>query len=335
MGEEKDNTVSKEEMDALLEKEKEEGERPSLFSADELNTLQRLFGPAFEAKVSALSTILKSEVKMPLPETKTTALDKLKGELTEDVFVTELSYKKPFSGLTYIIIDKRTGAIIADLMMGGDGASPPDEINELYLGAVGEAASQMMNSFTSTLSNLIGSEVSVSFAKVRVINLAKEQSDLPLLKEKSLVQVSSKMKIEGLAEESPLIHLLSASLAKAIIAAKAAPAGVPGVVHPVQFAPLKPGGTREVSANIDLLMDVPMKVSVELGRTSMLVKNVLGLGAGSVVELDKMAGETVDFLVNGKLIAKGAVVVIDENFGLRITDIISPSERLDSLRQEF
>ena len=75
-------------------------------------------------------------------------------------------------------------------------------------------------------------------------------------------------------------------------------------------------------------MDVQMSLTVELGRTKMYIKDILGLGEGSIIELDKLAGEPVDLLVNGKLIAKGEVVVIDENFGVRVTDIVSPTDRL-------
>ena len=80
--------------------------------------------------------------------------------------------------------------------------------------------------------------------------------------------------------------------------------------------------------NISLIMDVPLQVTVELGRTQRLIKDILEFGPGSIIELDKLAGEPVDILVNGKAIAKGEVVVIDESFGVRITDIIHPSKRL-------
>jgi flagellar motor switch protein FliN/FliY len=80
--------------------------------------------------------------------------------------------------------------------------------------------------------------------------------------------------------------------------------------------------------NIALLLDVPMRVTVELGRTKMTIKEILGLGEGSIIELDKLAGEPVDILVNDKLIAQGEVVVIDENFAVRVTKIVSPMERI-------
>ncbi len=84
--------------------------------------------------------------------------------------------------------------------------------------------------------------------------------------------------------------------------------------------------------NLDFILDIPLKVSVELGRTTVIIKDLLQLGQGSVLELDKLAGEPLEILVNGKLIAKGEVVVVNEKFGIRLTDIISPVERIETLR---
>ena len=103
-------------------------------------------------------------------------------------------------------------------------------------------------------------------------------------------------------------------------------------VQAVQFSPLVPGQMAGVDGNIGLILDVPLQVTVELGRTKKLIREILELSPGSVLELDKLAGEPVDVLVNGKLLAKGEVVVIDENFGVRITDIVSPIERASSLQ---
>ena len=80
--------------------------------------------------------------------------------------------------------------------------------------------------------------------------------------------------------------------------------------------------------NIGIIMDVPLEITVELGRTHKLIKEILEFSPGTVVELDKLAGEPIDILVNGKHIAKGEVVVIDENFGVRLTDIVSVEERI-------
>ncbi len=85
------------------------------------------------------------------------------------------------------------------------------------------------------------------------------------------------------------------------------------------------------SPDLDFILDIPLDVSVELGRTSMLVNDLLQLGQGSVIELTKLAGEPMEILVNGKLIARGEVVVVNEKFGVRLTDIVSPIDRVKSL----
>jgi flagellar motor switch protein FliN/FliY len=103
-------------------------------------------------------------------------------------------------------------------------------------------------------------------------------------------------------------------------------------VQPAQFAPFVPQQVHADDTNLNLLLDIPLKVTVELGRTQKLIKDILELSQGSIIELDKLAGEPVDILVNNKLIAKGEVVVIDENFGVRVTDIVSQQDRMQKLR---
>ena len=103
-------------------------------------------------------------------------------------------------------------------------------------------------------------------------------------------------------------------------------------VQSAQFTPLSTTPVQVNDANIGLILDVPLQVNVELGRTKKSIKDILDLTKGSIVELDKLAGEPVDIMVNGKYLAKGEVVVIDENFGVRITEIVSPLERAARLQ---
>jgi len=102
-------------------------------------------------------------------------------------------------------------------------------------------------------------------------------------------------------------------------------------VKPLQFPQLHPTDEGMESESIERLMDVTLNISVELGRKQMQIKEILGLGPGKIIELDKLAGEPVDLMVNGKLLAKGEVVVVDENFGVRITDLINPRDRIKML----
>ena len=102
-------------------------------------------------------------------------------------------------------------------------------------------------------------------------------------------------------------------------------------VQQLQYPNLQTGLNAGEQGNISLIMDVFMEMTVELGRTKKTIKDILGMGEGTIIELDKLAGEPVDILVNHKKIAKGEVVVIDENFGVRVTEILSPMERVTEL----
>ena len=98
-----------------------------------------------------------------------------------------------------------------------------------------------------------------------------------------------------------------------------------------QFDELSPSSGAGEEVNINAILDVPVTISMEIGRTDINIRNLLQLNQGSVVELDRLAGEPLDVLVNGTLIAKGEVVVVNEKFGIRLTDVISPAERVKKL----
>jgi flagellar motor switch protein FliN len=121
-------------------------------------------------------------------------------------------------------------------------------------------------------------------------------------------------------------------------AAMAEQASAGGVVEPAAqpaniFPRLSPGSTPEGAQDLDLILDIPVNLTVELGRTKIPIKHILQLAQGSVIELDALAGEPMDVLVNGCLIAQGEVVVVNEKFGIRLTDIVTPSERMRRLHR--
>lgn len=93
-----------------------------------------------------------------------------------------------------------------------------------------------------------------------------------------------------------------------------------------------PTSSQDARPDLDVILDIPVSISMEVGRTSITIRNLLQLNQGSVIELDRLAGEPLDVLVNGTLIAHGEVVVVNEKFGIRMTDVISPSERIKRLR---
>ena len=102
-------------------------------------------------------------------------------------------------------------------------------------------------------------------------------------------------------------------------------------VSPAAFQNFSPTGVNMAGNDINMILDIPVQLTVELGRTRIPIKNILQLAQGSVVELEALAGEPMDVLVNGYLIAQGEVVVVNEKFGIRLTDIVTPSERMRRL----
>ncbi len=134
-------------------------------------------------------------------------------------------------------------------------------------------------------------------------------------------------KITGAAPVAP-----TPSPAPAPASAATAAASAGSTARPAQFAPLQPSNGTPANTNLDMLLGVNLKVTVELGRTRMTIEEILQLGPGSVVELDKLAGEPVDVLINDRLIARGEVVVIDDRFGVRITDVVPPAQRVHSMQ---
>ncbi|MFC7368550.1 MULTISPECIES: flagellar motor switch protein FliN [Vreelandella] len=99
------------------------------------------------------------------------------------------------------------------------------------------------------------------------------------------------------------------------------------------FRPLSPDSSNAESRDLEMIMDIPVKLTVELGRTKLTIKQLLELAQGSVIELEGLAGEPMDILINGYLIAQGEVVVVEDKYGIRITEIITPSERIHKLNR--
>ena len=135
-------------------------------------------------------------------------------------------------------------------------------------------------------------------------------------------------------ENSPGISGADDDWGAAMAEQSAAKGAVEPAAQPANIFPrLAPGSAPEAGQDLDLILDIPVHLTVELGRTKIPIKHILQLAQGSVIELDALAGEPMDVLVNGCLIAQGEVVVVNEKFGIRLTDIVTPSERMRRLHR--
>ena len=321
---------------------------------------------------TTLSVLLGRKVSITTPTVSVSNLRTLKERYPIPFLVVEVGYSVGIEGNNVLCIQARDAAIIADLMMGNDGTNPDEELSEIHMSAVSESMNQMMGSVATSLSSMFNKKVDITPPVVTLVDLGTAEVVSKLLdKVDPIIQTSFRMEVDGLID-SEIMQLLPLDVAKdmvdalmnqqadvdneeeAIVAAAAEPPpaaaaaapenygyGAPPMqphvasnvpVQSAQFTPLSSVPVQVNDANIGLILDVPLQVNVELGRTKKSIKDILDLTKGSIVELDKLAGEPVDIMVNGKYLAKGEVVVIDENFGVRITEIVSPLERAARLQ---
>ncbi len=226
------------------------------------------------------------------------------------------------------VISSEAGIAIAGASMGMDGV----ELDDAALNAIQEVFTQLVAPVSEGLNGKSG--VSVTPGVVEVSSVAAAEVGLPA----AAVTATYDLTI-GEAFSGTLYEVFQKSFVDSFGTGGLAAAGggmgdiMSGMmgganVQSVQFPNLQGGRGNGDQGNISLLMDVFMEMTVELGRTKKLIREILSMGEGTIIELDKLAGEPVDILVNHKLIAKGEVVVIDENFGVRVTEIISPMERV-------
>ncbi|MDD3013482.1 MAG: flagellar motor switch phosphatase FliY [Candidatus Gastranaerophilales bacterium] len=338
----------------------------------EADALGEIGNISLGSAATTLSMLLGQKVDITTPKVKEYPVVEELFKATKDCTTVEIKYKLGLDGTTIFALNPKDTAIIADLMMGGDGKVQDTEIGELQMSAVGEAMNQMIGTASTSMASMFNMPIDISPPVVKLqeagkkLDLAEDIFGVPV------IAVAFNLKVGDLID-SEFVQLMSLQSAQDQVknlmnsmgnmveeAASNQPAPQPQAtpapqpqaspqstytqpapepprnpvtVQPVQFASFNDAQTQfgEFNKNLDLVMDVKLTLTVELGRTEVPIKKVLELTRGSVIELDKIAGEPVELYANGKLIAKGEVVVIEDNFGLRITSISSLDNRLKTI----
>lgn len=381
-----------------------------LLSSMEKDALGEIGNISMGSAATTLSVLLGHKVNITTPTVSVDTMSTIQNQYPMPYLVVEVGYVIGINGNNILAIQASDASIIADLMMGGDGLNPQEELNDIHMSAVGEAMNQMMGTVATSLSTMFNKKIDISPPKVNLIDLGAEDKITDLVNnDEPVVKTSFRMEVDGLID-SEIMQILPLDVAKEMVSflmgggaeaeaqeapapapepapAPVAPEPVPAQAAPpapqpaapqyaappqpqyaappqqpqytappmgaqpvyappayannvvssgvpvqnAQFAPLTNEPVEVNAANISLIQDVPLQVTVELGRTKKSIREILEFSTGSIIELDKLAGEPVDIHVNGQLTAKGEVVVIDENFGVRITEIVSPMERVQSL----
>lgn len=378
-----DGMLSQEEIDALLNVSSGEDLTEELtdpkqqLTRIEEDTLGEIGNISFGSSATTLSTILNQKVEITTPEVSVIQKEDLKQQIVFEPVSVEVSYTAGFTGKNVFVIKAEDAAIISDIMLGGDGASPDKELNDIHLSAVQEAMNQMMGAAATSMSTVFDKKVDISPPTIKMEDPHDEDLAEATFEADAFVKVSFQLKVGELID-SAIMQLMPIKFARQMVdqllngpSQEMAAAHVeeqmnlvesdltkdlsegPDTIEELEADPQLLGSSSDQEAaiqqaafsefeqvklnkneqrNLDMLLDIPLKVTVELGRTKRTIKDILDLSSGSIVELDKLAGEPVDILVNEKLIAQGEVVVIDENFGVRVTDIVSQTDRLKKLK---
>lgn len=306
---------------------------------------------------TTMSSLLNHQVKITTPRVSQRTLKDIISDGMFPKVVTSIEFKEGLKGSNMLMIDVPDALIIADLMMGNDGTNVSDkEFGDLELSAVGEAMNQMIGSASTAMATMFNRKIDIYPPEVVVFDQDKEMDYAAANDETPIVAIVFDMIVEDVIN-SRIIQLFSEDTVKKVNdimlsdtaitltdrlpASEKAPASAnlkeeTSVEKKIEvqapaFQTLSDNGPLETPRNLDLIMDVPLEFTAVLGKSRRTIKDILSLGTGSVVELDKMTDEPLEILVNGKLVAEGEVVVINESFGIRITNILSKEERLRNL----
>ncbi|NLC68474.1 MAG: flagellar motor switch phosphatase FliY [Clostridiaceae bacterium] len=350
----------------VLNDEERQGNEPEL-SEKEIDTLGEIGNISIGTSATTLFALLGHKVLITTPKVSVTTWEKLAKEHPLPYVAVRVEYTKGLKGINLLILKEEDVKVITDLMMGGGGVASEGELTDMHLSAISEAMNQMIGSAATSMSTMFNRRIEISPPRSFIIKFDTSNTYEDYKKYGALVKIAFKMVVEGYinSEIMQLIPIdfakemvetlhgnqyekLAGDNEMEYFEKPKSPGreikGEPGngqeknrgliqkdeeqvSIQPAHFLPFEEDGKTTEKQDISLIVDIPLEVTVELGKTQKLVKEVLGFGYGTIIELDKLAGDTVDILVNGKKIARGEVVVIDDNFGVRITDIVHPSKR--------
>ncbi|MCG9967954.1 flagellar motor switch phosphatase FliY [Pelotomaculum terephthalicicum JT] len=346
------------------------------------------------AASTTLSMLLNQKVNITSPQVSITTIEDLFASFTVPYMTIYIQYIEGLSGFNLLMMRLDDAAVLADLMMGGDGTNTSEELNDIGISAASEAMNQMIGSSSTSMASMFGRTVNISppetivyrqvegmiplqtevggpvvvvsfkmtigeildtrIMQVMGVETAREEAGFILGnlyeeagREQDIQDVKEENPVEEAAEEildsagiSELTDDLLSGMPEGLLKPEP-PKPVTGAkTTPAQRMPAKTFASTTLAAppgvdqkRLDMILDIPVKVTALLGRTKWPIKDILGITPGSVVELENLVDEPVEILVNGILVAMGEVVVVNENFGVRITSIIGQEERLQKLMQ--
>jgi flagellar motor switch protein FliN len=350
--------LSPDEISGLLGKQRPEGKKMSKNSLTvlEKEAMTELLTVSLGSSSAVLSLLFSEQTTVLAPKLSVLPKDVLMANAETPFFVVLGEYTGGIKGIQFLSINKKDVETITQLV---DAKSEAGDMEKQFE-VIQEMVQQMFAAASRSMATVLDVEIAHSLSGMDIID---NQQDFPVgkfTKEEWFVeadvdiQIGSGTKIgfqlylpirltqhivniltdstnEEDPEETQSMEFQSNNQGNSLNNANST--NSEPNIQSVQFSSFDETVSAQAEPNnLNMLLDIPLQVTVELGRTKRMVKEILGVSQGSIIELDKLAGEPVDILINNKLIAVGEVVVIDENFGVRVTDIISTADRISKLR---
>jgi len=360
-----DGLLSQDEIDALLNGSDELDE----LTPEEIDAMGEIGNISMGTAATTLYTLLGQKVTITTPKVEVTTLKKMYEDITVPHVLIKISYKTGIEGMNLLAIKEEDVKIITDLMMGGDGTNVSDELTDMHLSAISEAMNQMVGSSSTSLSQMLGETIDIQPPEaIRNNGDSIDYDEIGLDSDETITVTSFQMKIGELID-SEIMQIMPIEVSRQLVEKLSQPEEEI-VDEPVVERELEPivetstpaktvsatprenpiQNERKVNAqplelnnfsdnidtkyynnDIELIKEVPLEITVELGRTHKKISEILEVGEGTIIELNSIVGESLNILANGKMIAKGEVVVVDENYGVRITDIIKPEKIIERI----
>jgi len=348
--------LNQSEIDALLN---QNYYQEDVLTPEELDALGEVANISMGSGATALSELVNQKVVITNPQVLQINLEEFLNQLPQPHLAIRVEFISGLLGSNLLVISNRDAGVLANIMMGEDPAAQNEYLDEIHISAASEAMNQMVASAATAMSQVFQRTVNISPPDIKpfdqeVVDDLLAKTKLVVIKFQMTVgdflhsELFQMLPVETAREQAQLLFSTNDMEQHSVKSDSQPPRGKtmePEISPEVSQVSnlIAPGITKTTvpdslsssnESNIDLILDIPLTVSVVLGRTKKPIHDILLYQSGSIVELNRLVDENVDIMVNNVLVAKGEVVVINDNFGVRITNIINPGERINQLKNE-
>ncbi len=345
-----DEMLTQEQIDAHFNNVEENDEESSrvneLLTENEIDIIGEAANIFIATSATTLSMILDKRVKITTPVVTTSSVNEIYENMSIPYLALRVGFRVGINGENLLLLKTADASIIADIMMGGDGSEIKLELDEIEVSAVSEAMNQMIGSATTSMATMLNRTIDISPPEVDLWESVNEETLSEEELNQEFIQVAFDMTIDGVLDSS-IMQLYSVEAARDIVEAftlevLADTEDDIGIANEdvdldndskieeeaiQKLANLSE--SEDLPDRIEMLLDVMLDLTVVFGSTKKTVRELLSFGEGSIIELEKYIDEPLEIFVNNKLIGYGEVVVVDENFGVRITSLVDVKDRIN------